>query len=152
MVELLTHLNHYHWWIIGILLVILEVLAPAFFFLWMGFAAGLVGVALLIFPELGWKSQLLTFSLLSVVSIYLSREYLKKKPIATDQPTLNRRGSQYIGRFFTLTSPIVNQVGRIQVDDSIWKVVGPDLAIGEKIRVIEVQGTDLIVEPAEPQT
>jgi inner membrane protein len=149
MVDFLTHLNHYHWWIIGTLLIILEVLAPAFFFLWMGFSAGIVGLMLLFFPELGWKTQLLSFSALSVVSIYLSREYFKKSPTPTDRPTLNKRGSQYINRTFTLSDPIVNGVSRLRVDDSSWKIIGPDLPAGKQIRVTQVDGTALIVEVVE---
>jgi inner membrane protein len=151
MVEFISNLNHYHWWIIGVILIILEVLAPAFFFLWMGFAAGIVGLLLLFFPELGWKTQLLSFSGLSVVSIFISREYFKKNPTPTDRPTLNRRGSQYINRTFTLTEPIINGVSRIQVDDSSWKIIGADLPVGSKIRVTQVEGTALIVEAVDNQ-
>ncbi len=146
MAELFASINHYHWWIVGVVMIILEVMAPTFFFIWMGFAAGVVGLLLLFFPDLGWKTQLLAFSTLAVVSIFASREYLKKKPIATDRPTLNKRGSQYIDRIFTLTEPIVDGVGRIQVDDSSWKISGDDLAAGQKVRVTDVEGTALIVE------
>lgn len=148
MVDYITHLTHFHWWIIGVALVILELLAPAFFFLWLGFSAGIVGFLLLFFPELGWKTQLLSFSTLSVISIFISREYLKKSPTPTDRPTLNRRGSQYIGRIFTLTDPIKDGVGRIHVDDSSWKIMGADLEAGNKIRVTAVDGTTLRIEAA----
>ncbi|MBF0454926.1 MAG: NfeD family protein [Magnetococcales bacterium] len=148
--DFVSHLNHYHWWIIGVALVILEILAPAFFFLWLGVSAGLVGLILLVYPELLWKGQLLTFTLLSVASIYLSRAYLKKNPTPTDRPTLNRRGSQYLGRTFTLTTPIIDGVGRLQVDDSSWKIIGLDRPAGEQVKVVKIEGTALIVEAADP--
>ena len=142
-------LAHTHWWILGVALVILEVLLPAFFFLWLGFAAGVVGVLVWLFPEMGWKAQVLWFSAVSVASVGLWHGFLKKHPTVTDQPTLNRRGSQYIGRTFTLTDPIVNGRGRIRVDDTGWQVAGAaDLPAGGQVRVTGVQGTLLLVEAA----
>jgi hypothetical protein len=40
--------------------------------------------------------------------------------VESDQPKLNRRGEQYVGRTFTLEEPIVNGHGKIRVDDSTW--------------------------------
>ena len=59
---------------------------------------------------------------------------------------MNRRGEQYIGRNFTLEHPIVNGVGKIQVDDSIWKIRGEDCAVGTRVRVTGVDGTIMLVE------
>ncbi|HHO67888.1 MAG TPA: NfeD family protein, partial [Gammaproteobacteria bacterium] len=66
----------------------------------------------------------------------------------TDQPTLNRRGEQYIGRVFTLETPLVNGMGKIRIDDTTWKIEGPDCEPGTRIRVTGVDGTILKVEPA----
>ncbi|MBF0368032.1 MAG: NfeD family protein [Magnetococcales bacterium] len=150
MESLLSQVEHWHWWILSVLLIILEILVPAVFFLWLGIAAGLVGGLLLLFPEMGWKAQVLWFSGLAVASIGVWHGYLKKNPTSTDQPTLNRRGSQYIGRVFTLDEPIENGVGRIRVDDTGWKVSGPDLSSGAKVRVTGTKGTLLLVEAVSP--
>lgn len=144
----LDHLNYWHWWILGVLLIVLEVLAPATFFLWMGIACGVVGFILLLEPSLGWQYQFMVFSVFSIVSIAASRLYLRRRPIATDRPTLNRRGEQYIGRQFTLQHPIVNGTGKIQVDDSTWKIHGEDCDVGTQVRVTGVDGTILLVEKA----
>ena len=61
---------------------------------------------------------------------------------------LNRRGEALIGRIFQLDRPIVSGEGRIRVDDSVWRVVGPDLAMGAAVRVVRIEGASLIVEPA----
>lgn len=142
-------INPYHWWIFAVLLIILEVLAPAFFFLWIGVSAGIVGVLLFLFPELGWKSQFLILSILSTLSIYLSRAYFKNNPTSTDHPTLNQRGSQYVNRIYTLADPIINGAGRLRVDDSSWKIQGPDLPAGHRVRVVEVDSITLVVEAVE---
>ena len=138
--------NHWGWWIFGIVLIVLEVAAPGAVFMWMGIAAGIVGFAAFFVPDLNWEYQFLIFAVLSVVSILVARRYLKARPIETDQPSLNRRGSQYIGRFFTLAEPIVDGRGRLHVDDTMWKIEGPDLPKGQKVTVKTVEGVILRVE------
>lgn len=145
----INELGPWHWLLIAIALSIVEVLLPAAFFIWLAMAAGLVAVALLIVPNLGWEFQLLLFAVFSVLSLILGRRYLKRHPIATDEPTLNRRGHQYVGRVFTLDKPIVNGIGKLRVDDTTWKIGGPDCAEGTKVRVTDVDGVVLLVAPAE---
>ena len=93
--------------------------------------------------------QLVLFGVLSVVSGCACRRYRECMPPESDQPFLNRRGQQYTGRVFTLDHPIVNGVGKVEVDDSTWRVKGPDLPAGTRVRVAGVDGTVFIVESAE---
>jgi len=138
-------LGHWHWWILAVVLVILEVFAPGAFFLWLGIAAGVVGVLVYLVPSLGWEYQVLAFSLLSVISIIVWRKFFRAQPSDTDQPNLNRRGEQYIGRLFTLNEPIVDGLGKIRVDDSTWKIRGEDCPVGSQVEVTGVDGTILKV-------
>ncbi|MGX2042177.1 NfeD family protein [Methylocaldum sp. MU1018] len=138
----------WHWWAFGVFLLIVELLAPGMYFLWMAESAFVVGVIKLIVPTLDWEYQLISFSVLSIVSIALFRLFLKKHPIETDQPLLNQRAAQYVGRLFTLEHPIVDGQGRIRVDDSIWKVQGEDCETGSKVRVVAAEGVILKVEKA----
>lgn len=143
----LADLGYWHWFVLGLLLVILEMFSPAAYFLWLGIGAGLTGVLLLAWPGLGWPVQLLAFALLAVLSVALGRRYLARHPIKTDAPTLNRRGEQYVGRVFTLQEPIVNGLGKIRVDDSTWKISGSDCPSGTRVKVTGVDGVVLEVEP-----
>lgn len=140
----------WHWWVLAIGLVILEVLAPGAFFLWLGVAAGVVGVLLLIIPSVSWEWQLLLFSVISVASIVIWRNHLKEHPTETDQPRLNRRGEQYIDRVFTLDEAIENGSGKIRVDDTTWKITGNDCEAGSKVKVTGVNGVVLTVELVNP--
>ena len=135
---MLEQLDYWHWWVIGIVLIMLELFLPGAFFLWMGIAAALVGIILLIAPDMTWQSQFIIFAIVSVVSIAVWRIYLNKHPIATDKPTLNRRGEQYVGREFTLAEPVVNGVGKLKVDDTMWKIEGDDCDSGTKIKIMWV--------------
>jgi len=138
-------ISHWHWWILAVVLVILEVFAPGAFFLWLGISAGVVGTLVFLIPAVDWEYQVLMFSLLSVVSIIVWRRYFRTLPGDTDQPMLNRRGEQYVGRLFTLTEPVVNGVGKITVDDSTWKIHGEDCPAGTRVEVTGVEGTILKV-------
>jgi len=139
----------WNWWLLALILLVVELLAPGFFFLWMAAAGFVTGCLLLLIPVLDIKLQVSIFSVLSVVAITLWKLYDKKHPIITDHPLLNKRGQQYIGRVFSLYKPIENGEGKIKVDDSIWKVHGQDCDISAKVKVIAVRGTVFDVERVE---
>ena len=145
MTEWLEHVVFWHWWILAGVLLILELTAPAFFFLWLGIAAAATGLLLLVFPSIPLETQLVLFAVLSLVSVIAWRRYREANPVISDQPNLNRRGEQYKGRIFTLEKAIENGVGKVKVDDSTWRVKGPDLPSGTKVRVDDVDGVVFIV-------
>jgi len=149
MMEWLEHIVFWHWWILAGLLLILELTAPAFFFLWLGIAAAAVGMILLVFPSIPIETQLVLFGIASIVAVLAWRKYRESRPLTTDQPHLNRRGHQYIGRVFTLDNPITNGVGKVTVDDSTWRVKGPDLPAGTAIKVTGIDGVIFKVAAAD---
>ena len=143
-----SNIDYWHWLILAGILLIIEVIAPSFFFLWLSIAAAITGLMLLAIPDLGWEYQLLIFSALSIISITALRRYQRSRRAFTGQPTLNRRGEQYIGRTFTLSEPIVNNNGIIRVDDSTWRINGDDLPAGSTVKVVGAEGVILQVEAA----
>ena len=136
----------WHWWVIGLVLLVVEILTPGFFFLWMAVSGFITGCLLWLVPSISLNTQLFVFSIMSIVTISVWKLYIKKHPIETDHPLLNQRGSQYIGRVFSLVEPITNGQGKIKVDDSLWKVHGEDCDINTKVKVTAVLGTVFEVE------
>jgi len=112
----------------------------------MGISDFVVGLLLYAIPDMLLLIQIIIFGVLSVVTLLLYKRYQRLNPTEIDEPKLNRRGEQYIGRMFTLGKPIVNGVGKVKVDDSTWKVMGTDMPAGIKIRVVSVEGTVFNVE------
>jgi membrane protein implicated in regulation of membrane protease activity len=138
----------WHWLVFGLVLLIVEMVLPTgFVLLWTGVSALLVGVLAWLLPTMGWPLEFALFGVLSVVTVLAYRRF-RAPPAETDQPTLNRRGASYVNRNFTLTEPIVNGVGKLRVDDSQWRISGPDVAAGTQVRVVAVDGTTLQVERA----
>ena len=145
--EWIYEINFWHWLIIAVVLISIEMLlVGSYYLLWMGIAAGIVGALLFVMPEMAFLIQVIIFTVLSVVTLVAYKKYLKGNPVLSDQPRLNRRGEQYIGRIFTLENPIVNGVGKVKVDDSTWKISGADMDAGTKIKVTAVKGTTFLVE------
>ena len=143
MTEFLEGLAFWHWLVLGVVLAIIEVFAPGAFFLWLGISAAIVGSVLWLIPGISWEAQLLIFAILSVASVVIARRYLTAHPLETDLPNLNQRGQQYVGRIFTLLEPVVNGQGKIQVDDSTWKITCEDCEAGTKVIINGVEGVVL---------
>ncbi len=148
MSEYFSTLLFWHWWGVALILVILEMVMPGFFLLWIGVAAGITGLLLLLVPTSPWQLQFVVFGVLAIGSIVAARYYIRRNPIETDDRTLNRRGEQYVGRVFTIDEAIINGIGKVRVGDSVWRAAGPDLPAGERVKVIGVDGTMLKVEKA----
>ncbi len=143
---MMDQIGYWHWWILALVLLIVEMLAPSTMFLWMGIAAGIVGFSLLLIPDLAWEYQLLIFAVFSLASIVLWITFFKNRTETPDEPELNQRGRQYHGRLVTLEQAIVNGRGSAQIDDTVWRVSGPDLPVGQIVTVTGIEGTTLLVE------
>ena len=95
MVAFIESLSPWHWFILAVALVVLEVLAPGVIFLWLAIAGLLTGIAVVVEPTLAWETQVLIFSVLSVVSAVAGRIWIKRRPTETDHPELNRRAREW---------------------------------------------------------
>ncbi|MCC4590442.1 NfeD family protein [Xanthomonas campestris pv. cannae] len=136
------------WGALTLLLFAAEALAPGAFMLWMGFAAAAVFLAVLVVPGMPLLLQVGAFVVLSFVSIQVYRTWFRNRGRASDQPLLNRRAEQLIGRVVTLDQPIQGGRGRAKVDDAFWVVGGPDLPGGSTVRIVGVDGMTLLVQAA----
>ena len=141
------NLEFWHWLVFGIFLVILEIFAPGAVFMWMGAAAGVTGLALLVIPEMSWEIQFVVFSVASVAAILLGRKFFNRKEINIEDPTVSQKQSELIGRIFEVDKAIKNGTGRIKVGESTWKAVGPDCAVDTQVKVVAVNGAVLEVKP-----
>jgi membrane protein implicated in regulation of membrane protease activity len=145
MMSWLLSLGSWNWFILAAVLLLLEVLAPGTFMLWLGLSAILVG-AISLAVIWSWQAQVIAFAVFAVASIPAWRYFARKVEKPVDRPFLNRRVEGYIGREFTLDKPIVGGVGTIHIDDTVWRVKGPDCPAGSRVRIARAEGADLLVE------
>jgi len=145
--ETIAELGAWSWMIAAAILFVLELLAPGIFFMWFGVAALVTGVIAFRY-DISWQWQLISFCVLSLASVLLANKYLRKHPLESERPLLNERAAQLIGQSFNLVDPIVNGRGSIHSGDTIWRVEGPELPQGTRIKVVGVDGSVLKVERA----
>jgi membrane protein implicated in regulation of membrane protease activity len=138
----------WHWWAAAAVLLVCEMLLPGVIFLFLAIGAALVGLVLLIVPTTGLEIQLLFFAITSVVSAVVLRPMLAARLQTKAHATLNARGAALVGQVITLDEPIVNGRGRARVGDGSWSVRGPDMVAGAEVRVVSVEGAELMVEPS----
>ena len=142
----------WHWFVLGILLILSELVIPAFAALWFGLAAIMVGVLLWLFPMMGFTTQLVTWIILSILCTLLWFKFIKPLSIDKTKAGLSREAT-------------IGQVGMViqthMEHDLItvrfpMPVLGSDewncrslepVQVGDRVRVIDILGNDLVVKP-----
>jgi len=146
LVEFIAANTPWSWIIAGLVLLALELVVPGGILVWMGIS-GIVTGLMLVFQPIGWPLQWLIFGVLSLVSITIWLRYSRNRPAQTDRPYLNRRMEQLVGQEAVLEQPIAQGFGRIVLGDTVWRVAGPDLPLGSRVRITGSMGAVLTVEP-----
>ncbi len=142
-----SQLGNWNWFIAGGVLLAIEVFAPGTYMLWLGLAAIATGVIGWVIA-MSWQTQIILFAVLAVISVLIGRKLQPTMETDSDRPFLNRRADAFVGRVFTLDEPIVGGSGRVRIDDTTWRVTGPDCPAGSKVRVEKADGATLIVASA----
>jgi membrane protein implicated in regulation of membrane protease activity len=127
------------WLAAGVLTCAAEALAPGMFLLWIGLAAIATGLTSFVVP-LGGEWSLMLFGIYAVVCVIIGRKFYGSRDVASDRPNLNRRADALVGQVFLLEDAIENGEGRARVGDSVWRVHGPDLPKGTRVKVASVEG------------
>ena len=145
MEQFFPFLGPWVWFVAAGIFLLLELLSPGVFFMWLGIAAVLTGVADNL-QNLPWQGELVLFAVLAIVSVAVGRRFYKGPAMEPqDNPYLNRRQLGYVGRSFTLKQPIVDGRGKLTIEDTVWEIEGPDLDPGTRIKVTAVKDMTLVV-------
>ena len=137
-----------YWWLItGILLFLIEIFTPVFFAASLGIGA--FAAALAAYFGASLEVQLLLFSIVSVLSIFLLRPIIKKYFYSANQVTTN--ADALIGKVGTVINRVDDSgLGRVAIDGDEWQFVqtteNPVLGKGEKVRVVSRESIILTVE------
>ncbi|MDE1512114.1 NfeD family protein [Serratia nevei] len=148
MLELIAANPLWFWLSLGGVLLAAEMLGAGGYLLWSGVAALLVGALIWLLPQLSWEWQGVIFAVLTVVVAYLWWYWLRRRPTAASggSPVLNQRNRQLIGTRATLTEPMHNGMGRINIGDSSWRAqAAEDLPAGTEVEVVAVEGVTLVI-------
>ena len=136
--------DYWHWFALALLLLMVEMAGAGGYLLWVGMAAGITGALLLAVPALAWQWPVVFFSCASVCCAVGWWQYQRRHPKTADEPLLNRRSAQYLGRTVQLSDAVVNGRGKIRVDDSFWEVVADaDMPAGTRVKVVSLEHDQL---------
>jgi membrane protein implicated in regulation of membrane protease activity len=135
------------WLIGGVLLLIAELIAPGYFLMFIGAAAVATGVLTLVLP----LSVAVQFGIFAVLAILAARVGGKRAYASrydhTSHPMLNDPTARLLGRVVVVTEAVDRNGGRVRVGDGEWSARGGPAAIGDRVRIVDVDGNCLKVEP-----
>ena len=138
----------YWWWMsAGAILMVLEIITPGIFFMWIGIGAFITGAIAAAFPSASPALLGFIFAVLSVISVFAGKKVMAGKKDEPDSG-LNNRMAQYVGQVYQVYEPITDGRGKISVGDTLWLAAAKtDIAAGTAVKVTGIRGTMLEVEP-----
>ena len=144
-------LEPWHWFVLGIILMLSELILPAFAALWFGIAAIIVGALLWLFPIMSLNIQIVMWIILSILCTILWFKFIKPLSIDKTKAGLSREAT-------TGQIGMVIQVG-LTHDQVVVRfalpVLGADewncrslspVEVGDRVRVVDIMGNDLVVQ------
>jgi len=143
--EVFSSFTYNTWWIAGVILMFSEIFVGGAFLLWLGISALMVGGILFLGIDLSWQLQWIVFSVMALLSILVWRRFYKRKTEHSEDNLLSRRADKYIGRSFVVAEAIENGVGKVKVEDTLWRALGEDTPVGTLVKVTGVEGASLQV-------
>ena len=145
-------LEWWHWEIAGLALVLLELAVPAFFVIWFGFGAMLVGLVLLLAPGLALSAQIGVWVLASVAMTVLWFRVFKRSQHKT---LVGTAAGEVIGEIGLLVSAVAPfERGKVRFQRPVlgaeeWACVAESaIAAGQRVRVVSVEGSYVKVAKA----
>ena len=137
---------HWVWLTLGLVLAGLEMLVPGVYLIWLALAAIVTGLLTLTL-DLSLPVQVVDFVFLSLIIAFSAKRFLRDRPIESSDPLMNRRGARMVGETALVVQAIEHGSGRVKLGDSEWIARGPNIAVGERVRISGSEGAILLVEP-----
>lgn len=134
------------WMAAGLALSFLETLVPGAFLIFIGLAGLIVGVVDFLQP-LPLEAQSLGFAALAA-ALALAGRKIYGSTLRSKGPHGANRAEALLGREYFLDAGIARGFGQIRVADSVWRVSGPELPTGARVKVVAIEDGGLRVEKA----
>lgn len=148
-------LEPWHWFVLGILLMLSELVITAFAALWFGIAAIMVSVLLWLFPMMGITTQVIMWIILSVLCTLLWFKFIKPLSIDKTKAGLSREATiGQVGMVIRVGLSHEQIVVRFPLpvlgaDEWNCRSLAP-VAVGDRVCVVDIMGNDLVVQPHIP--
>ena len=138
----------YIWLGLAALLALAELFVPGVFLIWVAAAAAVTGI-LSLFIDLTVAGQLTLFGLSTIFAVLGGRRWYLTHNVESENPLLNNRAAQLIGKTVTIVESVSATSGRVKVADGEWPAKGPDMEKGTVAKVAAVENGVLRLEALE---
>ena len=146
-------LLYWHWIVFGVILVLSEIFLGSFFIFWFGAAALSVGFAMIVIPGMSAAAQIITWAFSSTVFAVGWFKFIK--PLSIDYTKAGLSRESLLGEIGqVLDPPNGEKFGKLRFPAPVlgsdeWLIISQDdLAIGDRVSVIDLSGNSLIVTKA----
>lgn len=132
----------YVWFLVGIILLIMELMVPGLIIMFFGLGAIIVGVVCL-FCDISLNWQLVIFLGASLMSLVTLRSWLKRIFIGriSGKQDLNEEMADILGQKVVVIEKIIkNKGGKVEFHGTNWNAVSDDEI--DKGAVVEITGKD----------
>lgn len=146
-----TQFAYWHWLVLGLLLVTAEIFVSGFILFWFGLAALFMGL-LLLAVDMPFTLQLLLWAGLSIALLFMWLKLIKPK--SKNRTTSGMAMEALTGQ---VGSVIESNVGKSRgklrfpapiLGEDEWQFMSTsELAIGDRVTVVNISGNTLVVNP-----
>ncbi len=143
------HPEWWHWFVGGMLLTLAELAVPAFYIIWFGLGALLVGLLLLLAPELSLTTQIVLWIIASSGMLVLWFRIFRP---GSERTLSGSASGEVIGETGLLVAPIEPFVkGRVRFQRPLlgadeWSCLADEkIGAGERVKVVAIEGSFLKV-------
>lgn len=151
LVDFFTPLEAWHWIILGLLLLGIELALGTIDLLWISAAAFLTALFKAVFsaPIDGVVGQLMFFAVVAVALLVLGRTVFGDwRNIKSDKPMLNKRMESMVGARALVTKAFIAGSGRVKIGDTEWQaeaIGGEAFTAGDTVMITDVDTTKVKV-------
>lgn len=151
----MANLLYWHWLVLGMALMVLELVLPSFTAFWFGLGAFIVGGALWLSPSLSLTWQLALWTLSSCIFTLLWFRYFRR--LMTDRTKAGLSREAVIGETgIVVRAPHDGKRGLVRftlplLGDDEWEFIAADgyqVSNGERLVITDISGNTLVARPA----
>lgn len=142
------------WFIVGLILILLEFGIPGLITLFFGFAAWIIAI-LCLFIDMSIDMQLIIFIIISIVSLVFLRKHFKK--LFEGKMDKSEFGPDELEEFIGHKAEVIkeitpNHTGKVEFHGTLWNAES-DVKIvkSEVVEIIEKKNLTLIVKPLKKE-
>lgn len=139
---------YWHWLVLGLILIALEIFTAGFVLLWLGASALVVGVLSFLF-DLSVSLELLIWTVLSVAELFIWFRFVQ--PRFRDKTLSGMSKEAVVGQVGLVIQANLGERGRLRFSMPLlgsdeWSFIcNEPLSVGDRVSVIDVSGNTLVV-------